>query len=104
VDLVSVASEAPEAKENQERDDAKESQEETSSTTSPPPALSEDLGVDKKRKRVKELASLSTSIQRTAAREAPVLEEELELFDLLDSQVFCQLYAILYLLSPFRVM
>jgi hypothetical protein len=80
-----AASEAPEAEENQDRDDAEESQEETSSTTSPPPALSEDLGIDKKRKRVKELASSSTSTQRTAAGEAPALEEELELFNLLDS-------------------
>jgi hypothetical protein len=42
--------------------------------TSPPYALSEDLGVDKKRKRVEELASSSTSFQRTMAGEAPVLE------------------------------
>jgi hypothetical protein len=33
-------------------------------TTLPPPALSEDLVVDKKRKHVEELASSSTSIQR----------------------------------------
>jgi hypothetical protein len=39
---------------------------------SPPPTLSEDLGVDKKRKRVEELASSSTSTQRTVAGEAPV--------------------------------
>jgi hypothetical protein len=52
---------------------------------SPPPALSEDLGVDKKRKRIEELASLSTSAQRTVAGEAPVLEGGVELFDLLDS-------------------
>jgi hypothetical protein len=83
--LVSAASEAPEAEENQDGDDAKESQEETSSTMSPPPALSEDLSVDKKRKRVEELASSSTSAQRTAAGEAPILDEEQELFDLLDS-------------------
>jgi hypothetical protein len=37
--------------------------------TSPPPALSEDLGMDKKRKR----------------EEAPILEGGVELFDLLDS-------------------
>jgi hypothetical protein len=80
-----ATSKAPEAEENQDGDDAEESQEETSSTTSPPPALSKDLGIDKKRKCVEELASLSTSAQRTAAGEAPALEEELELFDLLDS-------------------
>jgi hypothetical protein len=76
VDLVAAASEAPEAEEIQDGDDAEESQEETSSTMSPPPALSEDLGVDKKRKRVDELASSSTSAQRTVAGEAPVLEGE----------------------------
>jgi hypothetical protein len=62
MDLVAVAPEAPEAEKIQDGDDAEESQEETSSTTSPPPALSEDLGVDKKRKRVEELASSSTSV------------------------------------------
>jgi hypothetical protein len=87
VDLVAVASEAPEVEEIQDGDDAKESQEETSSTMSPCPTLSEDLGVDKKRKRVEELASSSTSVQRTVAGEAPTLEGGggVELFDLLDS-------------------
>jgi hypothetical protein len=79
-DLASAISEAPEAEENQDGDDAKGSEEDTSST-SPPPALSEDTCVDKKRKRVEELASSSTSIQRIAAGEAPVQEEDLELFD-----------------------
>jgi hypothetical protein len=51
----------------------------------PPYTLSEDLGVDKKRKRVEELASSSTSIQRTVAGEAPILQGGVELFDLLDS-------------------
>jgi hypothetical protein len=54
-------------------------------TTSPPPALSEDTGVDKKRKRVDEFASSSTSVPRTAANEAPVLEEGVEFFDLMVS-------------------
>jgi hypothetical protein len=54
-------------------------------TTLPPPALSEDLGMDKKRKRAKELASSSTSVQRTMAGEAHVLKGGVELFDLLDS-------------------
>jgi hypothetical protein len=53
--------------------------------TSPPPALSEDTGADKKRKRVDELTSLSTSVQRTAANEAPILEEGFEFFDLMAS-------------------
>jgi hypothetical protein len=83
-DLSSVVSEAPEAEENQDGDDAEGSEEYTSST-SPPPALSEDTCVDKKRKRVEELASSSTSIQRTAAGEAHVQEEDLELFDFMAS-------------------
>jgi hypothetical protein len=83
-DLASVVSEAPEAEENQDGDDAEGSEEDTSSTL-PPPALSEDTCVDKKRKRVEELASLSTSIQRTAAGEAPIQEEDLELFDFMAS-------------------
>jgi hypothetical protein len=52
---------------------------------SPPPALSEDLGVDKKRKCVEELASLSTSAHKTVVGEASALEDEKELFDALDS-------------------
>jgi hypothetical protein len=52
---------------------------------SPPPALSEDTCVDKKRKHVEELASSSTSIQRTAVGEAPIREDDLELFDFMAS-------------------
>jgi hypothetical protein len=84
-DLSSSVSEAPEAEENQEGDDAEVSEDETSSTTLPPPALSEDLIVDKKRKRAEELASLSTSAQRVAAGEALVQEDDLELFDFMSS-------------------
>jgi hypothetical protein len=84
-DLDSSVSEAPKAEENQDRDDAEESEEDTSSTTSPPPALSEDTGVDKKRKRVDNFTSSSTSLQRTAADKAPVIEEDIEYFDLLAS-------------------
>jgi hypothetical protein len=84
-DLASSVSEAPKAKENQDRDDAEESEEDTSSTTSPPPALSEDTGADKKRKRINDFTSSSTSLQRTAANKAPVLEEDIEYFDLLAS-------------------
>jgi hypothetical protein len=79
------ASEAPEADENQDGDDVEESEQDTSSTTLPPPALSEDTGVDKKRKRVDELASSSTSVQKTVADEALVLEEDVEFFDLMAS-------------------
>jgi hypothetical protein len=84
-DLTSGISKAPKAKENQDGDDVKISKDETSSTMSPPPALSEDLVVDKKRKRIEELASLSTSIQRTAVGEALVQEDDLELFDYMAS-------------------
>jgi hypothetical protein len=84
-DLASSVSEAPEAKENQDGDDAKESEEDTSSTTPPPPELSEDTGVDKKRKRVDEFASLSSSLQKAAADKASVLVGDIEYFDLLES-------------------
>jgi hypothetical protein len=84
-DLASTVSEAPEAKENQDGDEAKELGEDTSSTTSPPHALSENTGADKKRKHVDELTSSSTSVQRTAATEGPVLEEDVEFFDLMAS-------------------
>jgi hypothetical protein len=85
VDLSSAISEAPEAEENQDRDDVEISEDETSLTMPPPPALSEDLVVDKKRKRAEELASSSTSIQKTAAGEALVQEDDLELFDYMAS-------------------
>jgi hypothetical protein len=82
---ISAASEAPEAEDSQDGDEAKDSLEGTSSTTSLPPALSEDLGLDKKRKHMKELLSLSTSAHKNVAGEASALEEEEELFDALDS-------------------
>jgi hypothetical protein len=84
-DLASSVSEAPEAEENEDRDDAKESEEDTSLMTSPPPTVSEDTGVDKKRKRIDKFASLSSSLQRTAADKAPILIEDIEYFDLLAS-------------------
>jgi hypothetical protein len=80
-----AASEAPEAEDNQDEDEAEDSMERTSSTTSPPPAVSEDLGVDKKRKRVEELASSSASAHKTVAGEVSALGDEEELFDALDS-------------------
>jgi hypothetical protein len=82
---ISAASEAPEAEDSQDGDEGEDSLERTSSTTSPPPALSEDLGIDKKRKRVEELASSSASAHKTVAGETLALEDELELFDALDS-------------------
>jgi hypothetical protein len=53
--------------------------------TLPPPALSKDLGIDKKRKHVEELASSSASAHKTVAGEASALEDEEELFNALDS-------------------
>jgi hypothetical protein len=72
---------SPEADESQDGDDVKESEEETSSSTSPPPVFAEDVGVDKKRKRVDEIASSSFA----AAGKAPVLAEDMEYFDMLAS-------------------
>jgi hypothetical protein len=82
---VSAASEAPEAEESQDGDDAKDSLEGTSSTTSPPPAYSEEPSLDKKRKRVEELLSSSTSTSKTAVGEPSAPNDDIEFFDLLDS-------------------
>jgi hypothetical protein len=83
--LVSATSEAPEAEDSQDGDEGEDSLERTSSMTSPPPALFEDLGVDKKRKRVEEFASLSASAHKIVAGETLDLEDDQELFDALDS-------------------
>jgi hypothetical protein len=80
-DLASPASEAPEADKSQDEDDVEESGEETSSSTSPPPALAEDVGVDRKQKRVDEIASSSSAV----AGKAPVIVEDVEYFDMLAS-------------------
>jgi hypothetical protein len=82
---VSAAFEAPEAEDGQDGDEGEDSLERTSSTTSPPPALSEDLGVDKKRKRVEEFTSSSASAHKTVAGETFAPEDNGELFDLMDS-------------------
>jgi hypothetical protein len=82
---VSAASEAPEAEDSQDGDEGEDLLERTSSTTSTPPALSKDLGVDRKRKRIEEFAYSSVSAHKTVARETLVLEGEQELFDALDS-------------------
>jgi hypothetical protein len=82
---VSAASEAPEAEDSQDGDKGEDSLERTSSTTSPPPALSKDLGVDRKRKRVGEFASSSASAHKTVAGETLDIEDDEELFDALDS-------------------
>jgi hypothetical protein len=57
----------------------------TSSTTSPPPAHSEDPSLDRKRKRVEELVSLSTSASRAAVGEPSASNDDIEIFDLLES-------------------
>jgi hypothetical protein len=82
-DLALSISEAPEADDNQDGDDAEESEEDTSSSTSSPPVQSEDTGLDKKRKRVDEFASSSSSLQKAVADKAPVLVADMEYFDLL---------------------
>jgi hypothetical protein len=84
-DHVSAVSEAPEAKESQDGDDAEDSMEGTSSTTSPPPTHSEEPSLDKKRKHVKELLSLSTSAPKNVAGGASAPDDDVEIFDLLDS-------------------
>jgi hypothetical protein len=85
-DPVSATSKAPEADESQDGDDAKVSLEEDSSTTLPPPAHSEEPSLDKKRKRVEELISSSTSTPKNAAGEPSAPNpSEVEIFDLLDS-------------------
>jgi hypothetical protein len=84
-DLASSVSEAPEADENQDGDDFEESEEDTSASTSPPPVHSENTGVDKKRKRVDEFASSSSSLQKAVADKASILAGDMEYFDLLAS-------------------
>jgi hypothetical protein len=80
-DLASPASEAPEADKSQDGDDVEDSEEETSSSTSIPPVSAKDVGVDKKRKRVDDIASSSSA----AARKTPAVAEDMEYFDMLAS-------------------
>jgi hypothetical protein len=82
---VSASFEAPEAEDSQDEDEGEDSLERTSSTMSPPLALSEDLGVDKKRKRIEEFASSSATAHKTMAGETFAPEGDVELFDLMDS-------------------
>jgi hypothetical protein len=82
---ISAASEAPEAEDNQDGEEGGDSLERTSSMTSPPPALSEDIGVGKKRKHAKEFTSSSAFAHKTAAGETPAPEDDVELFDLMES-------------------
>jgi hypothetical protein len=82
---VSAASEAPEAEDSQDGEEGGDSLERTSSTTSPPPVLSEDIGVGKKRKRAEEFTSSSASAHKNVAGETPAPEDDVELFDLMES-------------------
>jgi hypothetical protein len=82
---VSAASEAPEAEDSQDGEEGKDSLERNISTMSPSPALSEDIGVDKKSKRAEEFTSSSASAHKTVAGETPVPEDDAELFNLMDS-------------------
>jgi hypothetical protein len=81
-----ASSEAPEADKSQDGDDANESREESDSTTSPPPANSEDRDLEKKRKRVGDVASSNTSTLKDALGEpATAVDSEPDMFELLDS-------------------
>jgi hypothetical protein len=80
-----VASKAPETEDNHDGDEGEDSLERTSSTTLPPPAISEDLVVDKKRKHIEEFASSSASAPKTMAGESFEPEDGGELFNFMDS-------------------
>jgi hypothetical protein len=82
---VSAASEGPETEDSQEGDEGEDSLERSSSTTSPPPDLSEDIVVDRKRKCVEEIASSSAFAPKTVAGESFEPEDGGELFDYMDS-------------------
>jgi hypothetical protein len=85
-DPASAASKAPEADDGQDGDDAEVSREESGSTSSPPPANSGEPSLDKKRKRLDELLSSSTSSPKDAPGEPSVAKASaLEMFDALDS-------------------
>jgi hypothetical protein len=85
-DPTSAASEAPETEDGQDGDDAKISREESGSTSLPPPAVSEEPSLDKKRKHVDELLSSSTFAQRDAPGEPTAPNtSEVKVFDALDS-------------------
>jgi hypothetical protein len=79
-------SEAPEADECQEGDDAMDSQEDSGSATSPPLAMYEDKGLEKKRKRLDDLVCSIISTSKDAPGEPAVAETfGFEMFDALDS-------------------
>jgi hypothetical protein len=85
-DPASAASEAPEADENQDRNDVEDSQEDSGSTSSPSPTNSKETGLEKKRKCLDDLLSLSSSILKDAPGEPSAPNtSEVEIFDALDS-------------------
>jgi hypothetical protein len=86
VDPDPAVSEALEADGSQDGDDAEDSREDSGSTLSPPPANSEEKSLERKRKRLDDLTSLSTSIPKDAPKEpAAAKASDLEMFDALDS-------------------
>jgi hypothetical protein len=85
-DPASATSEAPEADEGQEGHYAENSQDDSGSTSLPPPANSEEKSLEKKRKRLADLTSSSTSIPKDALGEpATAKSSDIEMFDALDS-------------------
>jgi hypothetical protein len=101
-DPAPTGSKAPEADENQDGDEAERSLEESDSTMSPPPAVSKDKDLEKKRKRVGDVASSSTSFLKDASVEpATARDSEPDMFELLPFvfQVFLFLTLLLLLLD-----
>jgi hypothetical protein len=84
-DPASATSEALEADDGQDGDDAEVSLEESGSTSSPPPVNSGEPSLDKKRKCLDKLLSLSTSSPKDAPGEpSSAKASALEVFDALD--------------------
>jgi hypothetical protein len=84
-DPTSIASEALEADEGQDGDDAENSREDSGSSLSPSPTNSEEKSLEKKRKRLDDLISSSTSIPKDAPGEpAAAKASHFEMFDALD--------------------
>jgi hypothetical protein len=75
----------PETKDSHDGDEGEDSLERSSSTMSPPPALSKDIVVDRKRRHVEEIDSSRASAPKTVAGESFEPEDGGELFDYMDS-------------------
>jgi hypothetical protein len=85
-DPASAASEALEVDEGQVGYDDEVPREDSGSTSSPPPANSEEQGLEKKRKHLDELLSLSTSIPKDVPGEPAAAKcSDIEMFDAPDS-------------------